>query len=766
MRFGHRRAGMAAKVPAVFAALVSRGAFGSSCWAETCHGHTSGADGPDARTGSLSAGAASLLQHHHRRSHTPVSVPPDSDAGSSEQTFPDVPDFGCHIGSSCTSGGIPQSRGACVSPGGRSNECWDICNRDHLPEDFTTGDPEYEAQLARAVSSVRAGDYPHMRCPAVASQENSEAPSASEAAHARDINEVMDSISEAEKAADRARLLTSAAKRESAALGNTASDEVAEVMRLAAVAEAEAAEKAQKASKELKELSESRKLQADADKAATEAKSEEAEKKEEEAAVKSAEQAESEVVGPAQTADVTEQPSAEEAASSEKVDEATTIVTGNISDVSGGCCFHFGFGAMMVPCCMTTEEVSDRSLCIKPGDEMIGGKTGFTLQSCPATAAEAEKLLRDEEEAEAVMSQVPTYALGNPAESLEELQQKVDDHLVEAKRDVDLAQGVADSKLAVEKEKKAAAATARKSAQKEHKKTEVHHPEDAAFGVDNSNDGADPSAPSAAAEKTKLEAKNATREAKEAVLKAKEAMLVLKKDLQLKKLVECKVLAGTTATIKKDVKVFEDAIKEAKVASQAAMRELVMNLSASAVVRMKEAQDSEQAEIASRKALESAQAQTAAAQAAVEEARKVALKAELGEDAEDVNTTSSSDSTASGANSSLEDIIEKVIVKAGSHQELDNWGHGVSKAAEAQAEAQKNGQNNSAVVERSCVWKPDPKCAAKFRYQGEMHTGCNEKELDSASKAWCSLDIVYVGRWKTCTMVCEDGVGANGTEQS
>lgn len=158
----------AAQLPAIFTALAASGAFGAACLDVAEGGSNSCLNIVDAPSG------ASLLQHH--RSRHLASLPAESASNANinaildpGQIFLDVQDHGCNIGSSCTAGGIPPSRGACVTllSGAQPNECWDICNMEHLPEDYSTGDAQFEAKLAQAVKSVRAGAYPHMRCPAL-----------------------------------------------------------------------------------------------------------------------------------------------------------------------------------------------------------------------------------------------------------------------------------------------------------------------------------------------------------------------------------------------------------------------------------------------------------------------------------------------------------------------------------------------------------------------------------------------------------------------
>lgn len=58
---------------------------------------------------------------------------------------------------------------------------------------------------------------------------------------------------------------------------------------------------------------------------------------------------------------------------------------------SAGCCYSFGLGAMMKPCCLEATPVSDVASCQADNDR-LGGTSGTTLGSCPESAAEAAGL--------------------------------------------------------------------------------------------------------------------------------------------------------------------------------------------------------------------------------------------------------------------------------------------------------------------------------------------------------------------------------------
>lgn len=65
-----------------------------------------------------------------------------------------------------------------------------------------------------------------------------------------------------------------------------------------------------------------------------------------------------------------------------------------LSNGTGGCCFSYGFGSEMEPCCLSTEMVAKRSECPEQ-PRLVGGGTAFTLGACPANASEAATLAGD-----------------------------------------------------------------------------------------------------------------------------------------------------------------------------------------------------------------------------------------------------------------------------------------------------------------------------------------------------------------------------------
>lgn len=836
MRRGRRKGANAVHVSIVLAVFALSTALNSRedkivapVGGETCQNSNYAA------TNAGSGGASSLLQHRQHRSHSSVSALAEGEEGGTEERiFADVLDHDCHVGSSCTAAGIPASRGACVqigSEGSHSNACWDICNVDHSPQDYATGDSEHQDRLALAVQSIRAGKYLHMRCPTISSLVTKEslALRTSETEKAKDIMAVMDDIKEAEKAAQKARLLTSAAKRESATLGKDGEAEVAEVMQLAAAAEADAADKAKVASEDLKVLSESRKAQAIADQSIIEAKEKLARQKEAEAAEKAAEQIRLD----------------HEALMAEVAAAKALNKTDGSNGTASGCCFSFGFASMMEPCCLETKVVEERRLCGENAD-IVGGMVGFTLSSCPSTAAEAHELMKDQEVAVAShasapaelpsasrapaqrpsasgapprrpsASATPTYGndageptqeAGNISESNstsgccfsfgygtlmepccltieniddrqlcaeqaqgskqlvggktgftvgqcpataeeadamlkeeEETLEKLEDDLAKAKEDTLSKEAETREKLETEAEKEAAVTNATEEAQKVDLERE--------------------------ARTAMYEAKVATREAKESAHKAKEAELIVRKKLHEKRMAQAKTVSANKIKLKKDVKAIEQAIEQAKENEQTSG--LVSNLTETLVARTKELKDTERVEKTYRKAAVSAKAQTADAEAAVAQSKseleqakaeeKEAQRAFEGEENGEYATSSGRYATAD--NGTKSGRSGTIIVKASGQQQLSGWGHGESKITGTTKDKKAGGDGT-----RSCTWTPHPKCLAQFRYQGAIYTGCREVPDEGKKKqAWCSLDFVYVGRWKPCTYSCE-AVDESGIEK-
>mmetsp|Transcript_7180 Transcript_7180/g.11684 ORF Transcript_7180/g.11684 Transcript_7180/m.11684 type:complete len:415 (+) Transcript_7180:72-1316(+) len=57
-----------------------------------------------------------------------------------------------------------------------------------------------------------------------------------------------------------------------------------------------------------------------------------------------------------------------------------------------GCCFSYGFGALMKPCCLETHPVDDVASCRV--EQRMGGASNYVNGKCPATAEEAAQIKR------------------------------------------------------------------------------------------------------------------------------------------------------------------------------------------------------------------------------------------------------------------------------------------------------------------------------------------------------------------------------------
>jgi hypothetical protein len=67
----------------------------------------------------------------------------------------------------------------------------------------------------------------------------------------------------------------------------------------------------------------------------------------------------------------------------------TTVASASTLQTSGGCCFSFGYGAQMTPCCLETKHVSEVQCQTKA---RLGGATGYSAGECPTTPEEAARL--------------------------------------------------------------------------------------------------------------------------------------------------------------------------------------------------------------------------------------------------------------------------------------------------------------------------------------------------------------------------------------
>jgi len=68
---------------------------------------------------------------------------------------------------------------------------------------------------------------------------------------------------------------------------------------------------------------------------------------------------------------------------------ASTLSVASNMDTSAeeGCCFSYGFGAMMKPCCLSAQMVTHAAACNT--EQRVGGATHFKKGACPISAADA-----------------------------------------------------------------------------------------------------------------------------------------------------------------------------------------------------------------------------------------------------------------------------------------------------------------------------------------------------------------------------------------
>jgi len=775
-----------AKVPMFFTAWAITGVLGATCFDQSC----------DVSPEKSSEGAA-LLQSRHHRSHVhkyPVQqAQPDS--APSEQIFQDVPGEGCRVGSSCAAGGIPESRGACVQASS-TIECWDICNAAHEPEDYTTGDPDRDLKLAEAVTGVRAGDYAHMRCPTSSSLDGQETP-ASDASASDDpeMLTVMDSVQEAEQAAERARLLTAAAERESAALGNDSegSKEAAEVMKVAAAAEAEAAEKARRASRALKRLSKQRTAQATSAEAEYGQEQEpDGAKEDAQAAAEYADAQQAAVAAPTDIAVAPTDPEeplqggldptfddASNATSSgsgamENSDSASDATSGDEPLLGSGCCFSFGYAAMMEPCCLSSVQVTNRSFCEEQGN-VTGGQRSFTFGQCPTTAREAETIVMGTAVSEAAHS-VDNVTIGPDTSDptvdnsmvLGKMVEAVNASFEKANADAISANTIAIAKLATAKNMEALAIAAKRDAKsaaatpdekaekgeqaqaealnkkagdnaeqaqaqaeafnKEAVTTEknmealaIASKRDARSAAAKVSFRQDPEASArleTLAKKADLEAKIANTEAKRALSNASDADLVVKRHVQWQRLVDAQNASKKVSDIKKEIARFEAAIEQLRGFPRNIVNqtdETDRNLQAALSVRRLKLKEALEQEKAAKKALQIAQDEAAAAALAAEVARALVEKAQIEEE----------------------------------------------QARNGLSDEDKEGANDNKDSATGCQWRPVDPCLQTFTYKGETILGCTDKDR---YVPWCSHDANFTtgsANWSTCTYSCSDGNNTN-----
>jgi len=68
-----------------------------------------------------------------------------------------------------------------------------------------------------------------------------------------------------------------------------------------------------------------------------------------------------------------------------------------------GCCYAIGYGAMMKPCCLQTELVSNISMCRM--SQRLGGAASYSARGCPISAAQAAGWLGSERAQEVALGE-------------------------------------------------------------------------------------------------------------------------------------------------------------------------------------------------------------------------------------------------------------------------------------------------------------------------------------------------------------------------
>jgi hypothetical protein len=442
---------------------------------------------------------------------------------------------------------------------------------------------------------------------------------------------------------------------------------------------------------------------------------------------------------------------------------------------------------------------------------------------------------------------------------MEELKKKVDDSLSNAMANEKVKQVVADEKEKRQKKHDAIAVKAADEAVDAGGKVDDMSPETAAEALTKQ----------LKADRAMLASKIAAREAKEAAANVSKAAVEVRKDVQLKRLIECNLASEETTKLKKEVTEYEVAIQQAKDLSNQT-KTPIGNLTAAVLAKKREVQKSEEKEASLQKALAEAKVQTKGAKEQDAKARKEAKKAQKEEEdakqalaetamppgsdevsaqstvsdeasvpdgssapddstvadqgkkeaqkdsmgcrwvaasecvpefkygsktitgctdadrpfswcshdaeyigtyskceyvcddsrrsddsnfpaeqetAEEKSAESADDVTAAGSKSDT-------IIKPGSHEKLVNWGHGVS-SVDPQGEIE-TAEQSSAQSDTTCDWQLASGCVKEFKYDSAVHKGCTKEGLDDDEEdtPWCSMDKVYVGRWKVCAYEC------------
>jgi len=694
----------------------------------------------------IPARAESLLQLAQFRASTSDLV---SQGNSRTSTvYDDAVDLSCKVGKHCATG-MPEPRGACVNPGfgQTSNQCWDICNDKHSPEEYLTGDPGFDTEFANAVRHVRSGNYMHLSCDALAHSEAK-----------FDVSGTINEVRKALEAAEEARLVTRAAAIEAKDLVNASKEKrtmAAEVMQEAATAEANALAEARKAMQAIEKLAGQK----------AEEEAEESEAKAEEAAAKLERQRELEVAAK----------DAEEAAINATLNTTLNETLNETLNATLNETLKVNVTSEDSESQTVAELKAKGNESVAEGNESEGNETVAELAEGNETVAELKaKLEREEAHAMKAMRE-ETEKAAEAAAAIEAA--------TRAREATKVPDPPNSRPLQVNctfNESKIEAKAKRAEARQKNVEARVATHE---------------------AKKAVVSAKKTLAELEKAKLQAKmmeyEAVLgrVAKLEAELEK------AENATARLRDELEA------EREVADELA--EVLKEAEAAARVAEMQVADAEVEEIAAEAAVEEAAKgvgemepnTTLVNQTVVNDTGATAPLNETGIQAvislqslaemevfivrvvtkfklKILNATGlllESDKLINAVNlmkqnrsfAVLEEDINQTLYwgpRAGAwvgtpivvdHPEgpdLKKWGRRVAKTAKTAKTASKKDSTKFA-----CYWRASPPCVGEFMYAGASHEGCTTE--DSTDGAWCSFDALYVGRWAHCTYVCGEAYG-------
>lgn len=659
--------------------------------------------------------AESLLQLVHLRTLATESI------GDTKATkvYDDVLDPSCEVGRHCAAG-MPEQRGACVHPGfgDTPTECWDICNEGHSPEDYLTGDPEFDELFADAVRQVRSGNYRHMTCDSLVDSKAK-----------FDVSGTMQEVKKALEAAEEARLVTRAAAIEAKDLVNASKEkrtEAAEVMQEAATAEANALAEARKAMQAIQKLAD-QKAEQEAEeleekKLRAEAKAEDAAAKLErtrelENAAKDAEEA-------AMNATLKEATDAEEAASNATMKEVNATKTDVEAEDTLQAEEDEGAAVAEIKARLKREEAQALEATRK--EEEKAAEAAAAVEAAAKAAAAAKQGLEN---------QVNGTLKGNSSEAKVKQAEAVKKN-VEAKKASHTA-------------KKALVAAKRTQADLEKAKLQgkiIEH--------------------KAVIERvSKLEAD---------LEKAENVAVRLRAELDAEKEVE-RQLAGGVKEAEAAARLAEMQAAEAEVdeiAAEAAVEEAVKGAEEEVLIQPNLVNHTGATAPLNETGIQAVAALKSIAEMEVFVVRVVLklklkvinstgllLESEKLNNAEDLRKQNKSFAV-------LEEDINRTMFFPGSNAwigspilvdhpdgpDLNRWGRRVVKKREENSSGNSGGSDPI----QACSWKAHEQCVQEFMYAGNPYEGCTTQDA-SEGMAWCSFDAFYDGRWANCAFTCVEG---------